>query len=80
VFVVRCAERDRFQAYLRERGIDTLIHYPIPPHRQRACAEWNALSFPVTECIHDEVLSLPVSPVIDDASVDRVIEACNAWR
>ena len=80
VFVVRARARDRLQNHLRERGVETLIHYPIPPHRQRAYAEWNGLSFPVTEAIHDEVLSLPVSPVIDDVSVAAVIEACNAWR
>jgi dTDP-4-amino-4,6-dideoxygalactose transaminase len=80
VFVVRSPARDRLQAHLLERGIDTLIHYPIPPHRQRAYAAWNRDSYPVTEKIHAEVLSLPVSPVMDEGEVAAVIDACNAWR
>jgi dTDP-4-amino-4,6-dideoxygalactose transaminase len=80
VFVVRSPARDRLQAHLLERGIDTLIHYPIPPHRQRAYAAWNRDSYPVTEKIHAEALSLPVSPVMDEGEVAAVIDACNAWR
>jgi len=80
VFVVRAQARDGLQEHLRSRGIDTLIHYPIPPHRQRAYAVWNRDSYPVTEKIHAEVLSLPVSPVMGDAEVAAVIDACNAWR
>ena len=80
VFVVRSAARDELQRHLAERGIDTLIHYPIPPHRQQAYAAWRERSYPVTERIHAEVLSLPVSPVMAQAEVSAVIEACNAWR
>ena len=80
VFVVRTAARDELQRHLAERGIDTLIHYPIPPHRQQAYAAWRERSYPVTERIHAEVLSLPVSPVMAEADVSAVIEACNAWR
>ena len=80
VFVVRAAARDELQCHLAERGIDTLIHYPIPPHRQQAYAAWRERSYPVTERIHAEVLSLPVSPVMAEAEVSAVIEACNAWR
>ena len=80
VFVVRTSERDRFQAHLKARGIDTLIHYPIPPHRQQAYAAWNARSYPVTERIHAEALSLPLSPVMHEEAVASVIDACNAWR
>ena len=79
VFVVRSPARDRLQSHLRERGVETLIHYPIPPHRQRAYTRWFQQSYPVTEQIHAEVLSLPISPVIDDRSVDAVIDACNSW-
>ena len=78
--MVRAPERDRLQAHLQERGIGTLIHYPIPPHRQRAYAAWNRHSYPVTERIHAEVLSLPLSPALGDREVAAVIDACNAWR
>jgi dTDP-4-amino-4,6-dideoxygalactose transaminase len=80
VFVVRSPARDQLQVHLKSRGIETLIHYPIPPHRQRAYRDWNRLSYPVTEMIHAEVLSLPLSPVMDAQSVDAVIAACNSWN
>lgn len=79
VFVVRSPARDKLQSHLREHGVETLIHYPIPPHRQRAYAHWSHQSYPITEQIHAEVLSLPISPVIDNRSVDAVIHACNSW-
>ena len=79
VFVVRTQARDALQAHLQSRGIGTLIHYPIPPHRQQAYREWNARSYPVTEQIHREVLSLPISQVMNDAQVGAVVAACNAW-
>lgn len=79
VFVVRVPDRARLQQHLQQQGIGTLIHYPIPPHRQQAYAAWNSRSYPVTERIHAEVLSLPISPVMSDADADRVIAACNAW-
>ena len=79
VFVVRTPDRTGLQQYLQRQGIGTLIHYPVPPHRQRAYAEWNGCSYPVTERIHAEVLSLPISPVMSDADADAVIAACNAW-
>ena len=80
LFVVRAAARDALQRHLAERGIGTLIHYPIPPHRQQAYAAWRGRSYPVTERIHAEVLSLPVSPVMEEAEVSAVIDACNAWQ
>jgi dTDP-4-amino-4,6-dideoxygalactose transaminase len=80
VFVVRVSDRTALQQHLQQRGIGTLIHYPIPPHRQHAYAAWNSRSYPVTERIHAEVLSLPISPVMSDADADAVITACNAWR
>lgn len=80
VFVVRAAARDALQAHLAVQGIGTLIHYPIPPHRQQAYQEWNSRSYPLTERIHREVLSLPISPVMTDAQVESVITACNTWR
>lgn len=79
LFVVRCARRDDLQAHLTERGIGTLIHYPIPPHRQDAYAEFSALERPITEAIHREVISLPMDPRMTDAEVDRVVAACDAF-
>ena len=79
LFVIRHPERDRLQQYLTDNGIQTLIHYPIPPHRQKAYKEWNDLSFPVTEKIHREVLSLPVSQVMTDDEVRTVTEKLNRF-
>lgn len=80
LFVVRCAMRDRLQAYLREQGVETLIHYPIPPHKQEAYKEYSHLSLPITEQIHNEVLSLPISPVMSDSQVERVVSVANEFR
>ncbi|AHM61781.1 4-keto.6-deoxy-N-acetyl-D-hexosaminyl-(Lipid carrier) aminotransferase [Flammeovirgaceae bacterium 311] len=80
LFVVRTEKRDELQEFLSQKGIQTLIHYPIPPHKQKAYADLNNLSFPVTEKIHKEVLSLPISPVMEDNEVERVIEAVNGFR
>lgn len=80
LFVVRCADRDRFQNYLHARGINTIIHYPIPPHQQRAYSSWRARSFPITEAIHREVLSLPMNAVQSPDETRTVIDAINEWR
>lgn len=79
LYVVRCKTRNHLQTYLRENGVETLIHYPIPPHKQEAYKEYNNLSFPLTEAIHEEVLSLPISPVMEKHEVDKVIEVMNAY-
>ena len=80
VFPVRVEKRDEFQAYLTENGVQTVIHYPIPPHRQPAYTEWHGLSLPITEKIHETVISLPISPVMDESEVTEVIKQANAWR
>ena len=80
LFVVRCQDRGKLQAHLAAHGIQTIIHYPIPPHKQRAYKDMNHLSFPLTEAIHREVLSLPVSPVLDVADAEKVIAACNSFQ
>ena len=80
VFPVRTERRDAFQAYLTEKGVQTVIHYPIPPHRQPAYTEWHGLSLPITEKIHGTVISLPISPVMDESEVTEVIKQANAWR
>jgi dTDP-4-amino-4,6-dideoxygalactose transaminase len=79
LFVVRTAERNKFQDFLAEKEIQTIIHYPIPPHKQKAFSKMNNLSFPITETIHNEVLSLPISPVLSDAEITRVINAVNSY-
>ena len=79
LFVIRTENRDELQQYLLDNGIQTLIHYPVPPHQQKAFLNWNHLSFPITEKIHDEVLSLPMSPVLSDKEVSSVIEKINLW-
>jgi dTDP-4-amino-4,6-dideoxygalactose transaminase len=77
VFVIRSQDREKLQLRLHESGIQTLIHYPIPPHKQKAYKEWGNLVFPVTEKIHSEVLSLPISPVMNSADVSMVIDILN---
>lgn len=77
VFVIRCKQRDELQRYLAERGIQTLIHYPIPPHKQQAYKDWNNQSYPISEQIHKEVLSLPMGPTLSMQDVDKIIDAVN---
>jgi dTDP-4-amino-4,6-dideoxygalactose transaminase len=79
VYPVRCPDRDALQSFLSERGIGTMVHYPIPPHRQKAYAEWNDLQYPVTERIHREILSLPISPLLTDEEVLRITQAINRF-
>jgi dTDP-4-amino-4,6-dideoxygalactose transaminase len=79
LFVIRTEKREELQDYLKENGIETMIHYPVPPHKQKALKNWNHLSFPITEKIHKEVLSLPISPVITADEVDFVIQKLNLW-
>lgn len=79
LFVIRTKDRDKLQEYLKIKGIQTLIHYPIPPHKQKAYAEWNHLSFPITEQIHREVLSLPISPVMSKEEAFCVVQALNEF-
>ena len=79
VFAVRTKERDKFQEYLTDNGIQTIIHYPTPPHKQLAYAEWNGLSLPITEEIHKTIISIPMSPVMTDDDVQKVVEIINAY-
>lgn len=80
LFVVRTSERERFNKHLSDHKIQTLIHYPIPPHKQQAYKELNDMSFPLTEKIHEEVLSLPIGPTITDAEINQVIAAVNSFK
>lgn len=79
LFVVRCSRRNDLQEYLSDHGVQTLIHYPLPPHKQRAYAEWNKRPFPITEKIHEEVLSLPMGPVVNQKDIPKIIEALNEF-
>ena len=80
IFPVRSSSRDELQKYLEGNGVQTIIHYPVPPHKQECYREWNNLSFPITEKIHREELSLPISQVINDDEVMQVINLLNAFR
>lgn len=79
LFVVRYPQRDRLQKYLTENDIQTLIHYPIPPHKQKAYKSLNNEVLPITEKIHDEVLSLPMSPVLTDIEVEKIVATLNRF-
>jgi len=79
LFVVRVKDRLGFMDYLKAHKIGCLIHYPIAPHRQKALKDYSKLSFPVCEVIHDEVLSIPMSPVLSEAEVDEVISVLNNY-
>jgi len=79
IFPVRCARRDDLQKYLENKGIHTLIHYPVPPHKQECYKEWNSINLPITERIHSEVLSLPMSPVLTADQVEFVIKSVNSY-
>lgn len=79
LFVLRVKSRAAFQAHLKAVGIDSLIHYPIPPHQQQAYQAFNQLSLPVTEAIHQEVVSLPMGPTMTTAQVQQVIDVCNSY-
>jgi dTDP-4-amino-4,6-dideoxygalactose transaminase len=79
IFPVRSTKREDFQKYLAENGIQTVIHYPVPPHKQECYKEWNKLVFPVTEQIHNEELSLPMSPAMTEEKVQYVVDVINKW-
>ncbi len=80
IFPVLCERRDELQRYMADRGVQTMIHYPIPPHRQRCYAEWGGLSLPVTERIHREELSIPLNQTMSVADVDTVISVLNGFK
>lgn len=77
IFPIRCKRRDELQKYLVDNGVQTIIHYPIPPHKQECYKEWNNYSFPITEQIHNEELSLPLSPVITEEELEYVVAMIN---
>lgn len=80
LFVIRHPQRNKLQVYLQEKGVQTMIHYPVPPHKQHAYAGWNDMFIPITEKIHDEVLSLPMSQVMTQGDLNQVVEAINQFK
>ena len=80
LFVIRSNQREALQQYLLNHGVQTLIHYPIPPHKQQAYKEWNNLNYPISEQIHDEVLSLPMGPTLSAVDAERIIALCNQFQ
>lgn len=80
IFPVLCSERERLQQHLLNQGIQTMIHYPIPPHRQQCYADMGLLSLPITERIHSEELSLPLNPTLQQEEIERIIEAANSFK
>ncbi len=79
LYVIRSENRNHLQNYLSENGILTVIHYPIPPHKQLAYKDFNQSIFPLTEKIHDEVLSLPISPVMEEGEISKIIDVLNNY-
>ncbi|MCH7373740.1 DegT/DnrJ/EryC1/StrS family aminotransferase [Aeromonas sp. MR16] len=80
LFVVRAEAREKFQLWLTEQGIQTLIHYPIPPHKQQAYPQFRDYQLPLTEQIHKQVLSLPMDPTMSNEAVAKVIDAVNGFK
>jgi dTDP-4-amino-4,6-dideoxygalactose transaminase len=79
LFVIRTDNRLVLQNYLKECGVETMIHYPIPPHKQKALATWNHLSLPITEQIHNEVLSIPMNSSLTNDEIDQIIQKLNQY-
>ncbi|MFV8456698.1 DegT/DnrJ/EryC1/StrS family aminotransferase [Vibrio owensii] len=80
LFVVRCEQRDALQVWLSQNNVQTLVHYPIPPHKQTAYSKLNNLAKPITEMLHKQVISLPLDPTMDTESVSRVIQLVNEFK
>ena len=79
LFVIRTSNRLELQNFLKENGIETMIHYPIPPHKQKALVNWNQLSFPITEKIHDEILSIPLNSGLKASEIQHIITILNQY-
>ena len=79
-FPILCERRDELQEYLKENGIQTLIHYPIPPHKQECYKEWNERSYPISERIHAQELSIPMNQVVSKKEAEEVVRVLNAFK
>lgn len=80
VFVVQVNDREHFMQYMTDHEIQTIIHYPIPPHKQEAYIEWKEHSYPISEEIHERIVSLPISPVMPEEHVKKVVEVINGYQ
>jgi dTDP-4-amino-4,6-dideoxygalactose transaminase len=80
LFPILCEKRDELQKFLSENGVQTLIHYPIPPHQQECYKEWSHMSLPITERIHQQELSLPISPVLEAYEFEQIVNIINTWK
>ncbi|MBP5713387.1 MAG: DegT/DnrJ/EryC1/StrS family aminotransferase [Prevotella sp.] len=80
IFPVLCSRRDELQQYLRDHGVETQIHYPIPPHKQKCYADWNSLSLPITEQIHAQELSIPCHPAMTLKEASIVADLLNLFQ
>lgn len=79
LFVIRSVDRSRLRAYLEGQGIASAIHYPVPPHKQKALSQYAHLSFPTTESIHDQVISIPLNPMLTDDQVQKIVAVLNSY-
>ena len=79
LFVIRTNKRKEFQEYLSKKNIQSLIHYPIPPHKQEAYKELEYLNLPITEMLHKEVLSLPMSPLLMNSEIEYITDTLNNY-
>ncbi|MBR2091154.1 MAG: aminotransferase class V-fold PLP-dependent enzyme [Fibrobacter sp.] len=79
-FPIFCERRDELQGYLKENGVQTLIHYPIPPHKQECYKEWNNRSYPITEKIHNQELSIPMNQVVSADEAKTVVDVLNSFK
>lgn len=80
IFPILCEQRDELQKYLTDNGVQTLIHYPIPPHKQECYKEWNDMEFPITEQIHKQELSLPIGPAMTLDEAEKVVDLINRFN
>ncbi|SKB36602.1 DegT/DnrJ/EryC1/StrS family aminotransferase [Macellibacteroides fermentans] len=80
LFPIFCEHRDELQEFLKDNGIQTMIHYPIPPHKQECYKDWNTRIYPITEKIHAQELSIPMNQVIDDKEAKIVVDVLNAFK
>ena len=80
IFTENLEKREKLQEYLKQKGIGTVIHYPIPPHKQKCYKAWNEISLPITERIHNTELSLPIGPAITEEQAKYIIDTINSWN
>lgn len=80
IYAIRCKHRSQIQDWLTKQNIQTNIHYPVPPHKQVAYKSWNQIHLPITEKIHDEVLSLPLNPVLENNELEKIVDAINDFN